>query len=174
MSATNVKAVFAHLDDLITAIDRTRKAGYSDFTVLSPLPRHEIEEAIYDNMPSPVRWWTMLGGLVGGTGGFALASLTSAVWPMALPGGKPVVSVPAFVVIVFECTVLIAGLMTLLAILFHCRLPALDLDIECEDPRFSSDHFGLVIHGLEEDKQADARKLLTDAGADEVTTAQEA
>lgn len=170
----NVKGVFRHLDDLLTAIDRTRRAGFTDFTVLSPLPRHEIEEAIYDNKPSPVRWWTMLGGMVGGSGGFTLACLTSAVWPMALPGGKPVISVPPFVIVTFECTVLIGGLMTLAAIIYHCRLPSFDLDVACCDPRYSSDHFGLVIHGVDGEKKQEAAKLLNDAGADEVAVPQEA
>jgi len=170
----NVKGVFAYLDDLMTAIDRVKKAGYTDFTVISPLPRHEIEDAIYEGKPSPVRWWTMAGGLVGGTGGFTLACLTSAVWPMALPGGKPVVSVPPFVIITFECTVLIGGLITLAAIIYHCRLPSFDLDVECMDPRYSSDHFGLVVHGLEGEKRDDVAKLLNDAGANEVAVAQEA
>jgi hypothetical protein len=167
----NVKGVFAHLDSLLTGIQRVRKAGYHDFTVTSPLPRHEIEEAIYDGIPSPVRWWTMTGGLIGGTGGFTLASLSSAVWPMTLPGGKPVVSVPAFFVVTFECTVLLAGLFTLLGLLFHCRLPSLNLDIEVQDPRFSLDRFGLIVHGAGA-KRAEIATLLHDAGADEVANAE--
>jgi len=168
----NIKAVFGHLDTLLTAIDRAKKAGFHDFTVMSPLPRHEIEELIYEGKPSPVRWWTLLAGITGGTGGFTLACLTSAVWPMTLPGGKPVVSVPPFVIITFECTVLIGGLMTLAAIIYHCRLPAFDLPIECCDPRYSSDKFGMVIHGVTDASARDAvSKLLNDAGADEVALA---
>jgi len=167
--STHIKAVFAHLDCLLTAIDRIQKAGFHDYTVLSPLPRHEIDELIYAGRPSPVRWWTLLAGILGGSGGFTLAALTSAVWPMALPGGKPVVSVPPFVIITFESTVLIGGLITLAAIIYHCRLPAFDLPIECCDPRFSSDKFGIVLHGLtDETTRSAASKLLTDAGAEEV------
>ena len=110
----------------------------------------------------------MLGALAGGTGGFVLSCLTSAVWPMALPGGKPVVSVPPFVIITFESTVLISGLITLAAIIYHCRLPAFDLDVECCDPRYTADHFGLVVHGLAWDEKANVAKLLNDAGATEV------
>ncbi|MED5373532.1 MAG: DUF3341 domain-containing protein [Myxococcota bacterium] len=170
MSA-NVKGVFNHLDSLITAIGRVKKAGFDDYTVLSPLPRHEIEEAIYENEPSPVRWWTLIGGITGGTLGFTLASLTSAVWPMALPAGKPMISVPPFVVVTFECTVLLAGLSTLAAIIFHCRLPDTDTPIECADPRYSNDRFGLVFHDVEGARKDEAIKLLQDAGAEEVSCA---
>lgn len=168
--STNVKGVFAHLDCLLTGIDRVRKAGYSDFTVISPLPRHEIEEAIYDGQPSPVRWWTLTGALTGLTGGFSLAAFTSAVWPMALPGGKPVVSVAPFMVVTFECTVLLGGIFTLLGLLFHCRLPSFNLDIEVCDPRYTLDRFGLVVHGLGGDKVTQITRLLNDAGAEEVSS----
>ncbi len=167
MSA-NVKGVFAHLDCLINAIDRLKKAGYRDIKVASPLPRHEIEEQIYEGRPSPVRWWTLTGAITGMTGGFTLASLSSAVWPMTLPGGKPVVSVPPFMVITFECTVLIGGLMTLLGLLYHCRLPALNLEFELCDPRFSNDHFGLVLVGLGKDDRQKAGDIIRAAGAVEV------
>lgn len=165
----NVKGVFNHLDSLITAIGRLRKQGYSDYTVVSPLPRHEIEEAIYDNEPSPVRWWTLTGALCGGTGGFTLACLTSAVWPMALPAGKPMFSVPPFVIITFESAVLIGGLMTLAAIIYHCRLPDLNVDVEVADPRFSSDRFGLILHDVDDAGRDQALQLLNDAGAEEAS-----
>ena len=43
---------------------------------MSPLPRHDLEEAIYKGKPSPVRWFTMTGAIFGGTMGFSLASIT--------------------------------------------------------------------------------------------------
>lgn len=169
MSSSNVKGVYAHLDSLLTGIGRLRKAGVTDFTVISPLPRHEIEEAIYDGQPSPVRWWTLTGGLIGSTGGFLLETLTAAQWPMTLPGGKPIVSMPPFFVIIFECTVLLGGLCTLLGLIFHCRLPAFNLDIEVCDPRYSLDKFGLVVHGLSPEKMGEVSQILSLAGAEEVT-----
>ena len=81
------------------------------------------------------------------------------------------ISIPPFVVITFESTVLIAGLATLAAIIYHCRLPAMDLPIECEDPRYSSDRFGLVFHDLEGARKEEAIKLLHDSGAEEVSCA---
>jgi hypothetical protein len=57
--------------------------------VTSPLPRHEIEEQIYEGRPSPVRWFTLFGALFGGSSGFLVTSLTHANWPMIIPAGKP-------------------------------------------------------------------------------------
>ena len=104
-------------------------------------------------------------GTGGGSGGDCSRT---AVWPMTLPAGKPVVSVPPFMVITFECTVLIGGLMTLLGLLYHCRLPALNLEFELCDPRYTSDHFGLVLVGLSESDRSKAGDIIRDAGAVEV------
>ena len=168
MSA-NVKGVFAHLDCLLTGIDRLERAGFKDIIVAAPLPRHEIEEAIYKGEPSPVRWWTLSGGLLGGTLGFTLSSLAALDWPMAIPGGKPLVAIPPYIVIVFECTVLFAGIATLLGMLYYCRLPTKSMEVEICDPRFSDDHFGLVLKDVEEARRAEAASILSGAGAIEVT-----
>ncbi len=162
---SRVKGVFAHLDSLVDAIDALKQAGVSDLQVAAPLPRHEIAELIYEGRPSPVRWWTMIGAITGGIGGFSLASLSSTVWPMAIPGGKPIVSVPPFMVITFECTVLLGALATLLGLLYHCRLPAVGMDEELTDPRFMNDHFGILVKGEESAKVC---KILHDNGAVEV------
>lgn len=172
MSATTatpgaVKGVFAHLDCLIEAIDQLKTAGLTDFVVTSPLPRHEIEEQIYGGKPSPVRWFTLAGAIFGGISGFMLCSVTHLNWPMIIPAGKPLVSIPAFIVITFEATVLFGCFFTLFGLLLNCRLPANNLQIELQDPRFSDDKFGLVVNGVADGKRV--RELLTSTGAVEVT-----
>lgn len=164
-----VKAVYAHMDCLMTGIANLKKAGYSDLMVLSPMPRHEIEDAVYEGEPSPVRWFTLFGGLFGGTMVFSLMSLTHANWPMILPGGKPVVSVPPFMVITFEGTVLWASLFTLIGLLVNCRLPATDLPEAAKDPRFSEACFGIVLERVGAHDEARIRAILTESGAIEVS-----
>jgi len=166
---SKVKAVFPHLDTLVEGIHALQKAGVTDMVVSSPLPRHDIEEVMYKGEPSPVRWWTLTGALLGGSGGFALASFSSAVWPMTLPGGKPVVSVPPFMVITFESAVLIGALFTLLGLLYHCRLPMMKVDFELEDPRYTLDCFGILARGLSPAKREEVAGLLWAAGATEVS-----
>ena len=113
---SNVKAIFSHFDCLIDAIAGIKASGHKDFAVTAPLPRHEIEELIYEGEPSPVRWFTLAGAVFGGTMGFSLASLSHLNWPMIIPAGKPLVSVPAFIVITFEATVLFGCLFTLIGL----------------------------------------------------------
>ena len=164
-----VKGVFEHLDSLVNAIDKLEKNGIKDYMVMSPLPRHDLEEAIYKGKPSPVRWFTMTGAIFGGTMGFSLASITHLNWPMIIPAGKPLVSIPAFIVITFESTVLWGCLFTLLGMVLLTRLhTAGKLQVEVCDPRFSDDKFGLVINDLARNRADDASKILSDEGAMEV------
>ena len=154
-----VKAVFAHLDSLVNAIDEIKHAKLGhDIIVTSPLPRHDLEHVIYEGAaPSPVRWFTLTGALFGGTMGFALQSITHLNWAMTIPAGKPLESIPAFLVITFESTVLWGCLFTLFGLLFMCRLPANNLQIEVQDPRLSDDKFGFVLNSL---RTAEAEKAM--------------
>ena len=55
-----VLAVFGHLDATVDAIDQLRRGGHTDFTVYSPIPRHEIEDAL-EQPVSPVRMFADRG-----------------------------------------------------------------------------------------------------------------
>lgn len=168
-TGTTVKAVFGHLDCLLDGIQAVKKSGHTDFVATAPLPRHEIEELIYEGRPSPVRWFTLTGAIFGGTLGMALPSFTHLNWPMIIPAGKPLVSVPAFMVITFESTVLWGCLATLIGLLVMCRLPSYNLQEELTDARFSDDHFGLVINGLSGAAVQEWKDKLHSLGAVEVT-----
>ena len=85
---------------------------------------------------------------------------------MIIPAGKPLVSIPAFIVITFESTVLWGCLFTLLGMVLLTRLhTAGKLQVEVCDPRFSDDKFGLVINDLARNRADDASKILSDEGA---------
>jgi molybdopterin-containing oxidoreductase family membrane subunit len=164
-----VKSVFSHLDSLINAVDALEKNGIKAYIVASPLPRHDLEEVIYKGRPSPVRWFTLAGAIFGGTMGFSLASLTHLNWAMIIPGGKPLVSIPAFIVITFESTVMWGCLFTLIGMVILTRLAsAQKLQVELCDPRYSDDKFGLVINDLKREKAESVVKLLQQNGALEV------
>ena len=165
VSNGTVKSVFAHLDCLVEGIDALKRAGIRDFIVTSPLPRHEIEEQIYEGRPSPVRWFTMIGAIFGGTFGFALCSFTHPNWAMIIPAGKPLVSIPPFLIITFESTVLWGCLFTLVGMMLLARLPGYKLQVEAQDPRFSDDVFGLVVNNLGRKQAKRVSEMLNTAGA---------
>src|SRR5437879_9635117 len=76
-----VLGVFAHLDATVAAIKQLRAAGHTDFTVYSPIPRHEIEDALGQRV-SPVRMFTLVGGISGCAIGAWLTLWMSAECPI--------------------------------------------------------------------------------------------
>lgn len=165
-----IKGVYAHLDCLLTGIERMKNAGITGFDVTAPLPRHEIEEMVYEGRPSPVRWWTLTGAVTGLSFGFLLPALTHAQWPQINPGGKPTVSLPAFAIIMFECTILFGAMATLIGMIVHAGLPGFFLDKALQDPRFTDDSFGIVFTGARSEDQQRILDILNATGAVEVTT----
>lgn len=164
-----IKGVYAHLDCMMAGAKSLKAAGYQDrMHVITPHPRHEVDELMYEGKPSPVRWFTLIGAVFGACVGFSLASITHANWPMILPGGKPVVSVPPFIVITFEGMVLWGSLWTLTGLLLTARLPARHLPKAVEDPRFSNDHFGIVVERINATEASTIRSILSSSGAVEV------
>jgi hypothetical protein len=161
--AGGLLAVFDGVDATVDAIERLRSAGMRRFTVFSPAPDHRLEHAIHAP-GSPVRLFTLVGGLTGTATGFALPTWTSLDWPQ-VTGGKPIISIPAWVIIAFELTILFGALSTVLGLFIAARLPQRRSGL-VYDPSFSADQYGIYI--LVPGKEADARRVFQDAGAVEI------
>ena len=108
-SPVGVLGVFNHLDSASEAIRRLKLDGYK-LTVYSPTPRHELEEAL-EAPERAVRIYTLMGAFTGSAAGAALAIWASLDWPLIV-GGKEIVALPAFSVIIFELTILFGALST--------------------------------------------------------------
>jgi len=160
-----VLGVFAHLDATIEAIKQLRARGHTDFTVYSPMPRHEIEEALGQPV-SPVRMFTLIGGIAGCATGAWLTLWMSYDWPLVV-GGKPVGSLPPYVIIMFEMTILFGALTTLLGIVFNAAFAARRLGTIAYDPRFTNDRFGIFVPAAP-GKAGPVQALLKQSGAEEV------
>ena len=103
-------------------------------------------------------------GFIGFCCAFGLQYWTSAVdWPLII-GGKPFNSWPAFVPVMFELTVLFAGVSTVLALFAVCGLPAIQQ--KAFDPAITRDKFALVIE--DSDKEKEASRFLSKVGAKNV------
>jgi hypothetical protein len=81
-------------------------------------------------------------------------------------GGKPIVSIPPYVVIAFELTILLGGLATLLGMLVLGRIPRLTRSA-AYDPRFTRDKFGVAV-GCAPGQVQSVRDILAATGAEEV------
>ena len=137
-----VMGIYYYVDDAASAVTSLRQAGHTRLTVFSPVPHHDIERAL-EQGPSLVRWITLVGGLLGCLGGFALCIYTVQAWPLVI-GGKELVSIPGFVVIGYESMILIAGLSNLLGMLALARLPQTKA-VAPYDPRFQEDRIGIWV-----------------------------
>jgi hypothetical protein len=157
-----VLAGFRHVDAAAKAIRSLKELGYRDLTAYMPAPNHEIADAL-GHAVSPVRLWTLFGGLTGAVSGFAMTLWMSYDYPLVV-GGKPLGSIPPYVVIAFELTILLGALFTVAGLAFHSwqshRAAAYD-------PKFTDDHIGVFVPCPSERQQA-VQKLLKDAGAVEV------
>jgi molybdopterin-containing oxidoreductase family membrane subunit len=164
---TGVLGVFAHVDTTLRAIRELRAKGFQAIATYSPVPLPELEEALTGHgLPlSPVRLFTLVGALTGTASGFALTIWSSLKWNL-VTGGKPIVSIPPFVVIAFEMTILLGGLCTLLGLLVTARLPRLRGSPRY-DGRFTADRFGVEVTCRPEQVAA-VEAILRQAGADEV------
>ena len=166
MATANVLGVFAHVDTTLQAIRDLRAKGFGDLTVYTPVPVEEIEEEVESVRPvSSVRLFTLVGGLTGTATGFFLTIWTSLKWEL-LTGGKAAVSIPPFIIIAFELTILLGGLASALAILVLGRLPKLRPS-PTYDPRFTLDRFGVAV-ACPADKVESVSSVLSGAGAEEV------
>lgn len=167
MSSTLV-GIFRYVDDFQRAIRLVREKGIREFEVYMPTYLHEVAEEL-DQRPSPVRYVTFIGGLTGFLSAIAMTGYMSLDWPLR-PSMKPVLSWPAYTIIMFELTVLLGGIFNLLGMFFFSRLlnPRFPKGF---DPRFTDDHFGLVVYGTREDLHS-LEKILRDSGAVEVRYAQ--
>ena len=156
-------ASFLHVDAAVDAIRALRAKGYRDLVVYTPSPNHEIEEAL-EHRVSPVRLFTLIGGLTGCTAGFAMTIWRSYDWSLIV-GGKPIASIPPYVVIGFELTILMGALSTVAAVaLFSVLMGKRGVPY---DPRFSDDAIGVFVPTAP-DQLGPIEQLLRSAGAAEV------
>ncbi len=136
-------ALFEHLDSTISACKALRMGGYKGFRCYAPLPEHHLLEEGLAYKHSPVRVFTLAGALTGAATGFAFTSWTSMDWPL-VTGGKPILSIPAYVVIAFECAILFGALSTVIGLFLNAGLPNLR-PMVAYHPECSNGSFGIYV-----------------------------
>jgi len=113
--------VFGHEDHIIGATRAARAAGYTVHDVYTPYAVHGLDQAM-GLKPSRLTWVCMAFACAGlSFGAFLQFWVGSIDWPLNV-GGKPFNSLPAYLPVMFELTVLIGGLGVLLTLFFRSRL----------------------------------------------------
>ena len=115
-------AEFDNPNSIVTAARRAYEEGYRTMDAYTPFPIEELSEAIgfhHSRLPLVV----LIGGIVGGLGGYFLQYWASVIaYPLNI-GGRPLHSWPAFIPVTFETTVLVAALSAVLGMLALNGLP---------------------------------------------------
>jgi hypothetical protein len=161
-----VLASFVHVDAATDAIRALKAQGHRDLTVYTPAPNHEIEEAL-DHPVSPVRLFTLIGGATGCAAGFAMTVWMSNNWPL-LVGGKPIATVPPYVVLGFELMILFGALSTVAGVIIMSIVNARKRVPYNE--KYTDDQLGVFVPCRAE-QAADIESLFKRAGSVEVTHA---
>lgn len=119
-----------------------KDANFRSVDAFTPFPIHGMDDA-QGLKRSKLPYVTFTFGLTGVTCAFLLEYWTSAVsWPLIV-GGKPFNSWPAFVPVMFELTILFAGLSTVFGMLAFNRLP--NTTAKIVDPGITCDKFAIMI-----------------------------
>ncbi|MDX2127731.1 MAG: DUF3341 domain-containing protein [Chloroherpetonaceae bacterium] len=120
--AEGVMAEFSNPAELIRAAEEIRKAGYKRFEVYSPFPIHGMDDAMGLGQ-SPLGKIVFACGLTGLSLGLLMMWWTSAVdYPMNT-SGKPFFSLPAFIPVLFEFTVLLSAFGAVFGMFALNRMP---------------------------------------------------
>lgn len=139
-------AEFDTTAQLVAAAERCRAAGFRYVNAYTPFPVEGLSEALGFRR-SNVPLLTLIGGLLGGSGGYFMQYWMAAVsYPQNI-GGRPLNSWPMFIPVTFEMTVLGAALFAVLGMLALNKLPMPHHPV-FNAPRFalaSNDRFFLCI-----------------------------
>jgi len=115
-------AEFDSPSDLLLAARKAYAEGYRRLDAYSPFPIEEVSEAIGHHR-SRVPLVVLIGGLLGGIGGYLMQYWISVLnYPINV-GGRPLNSLPAFIVVTFEMTILGGALFAVFGMLALNRLP---------------------------------------------------
>lgn len=137
---------FDKKEDFLDALRDFIKKGIPEkhVTTLSPYPVHDVDKILY-SAPSRLRFFALIGSLAGLVAGFSFTIYTVLSWPL-ITGGKPLISVPAFIIIAFELTILFGAILAFIGFLYLARLPnfpKIRTPIEC------GNQFVIIIHDEE-------------------------
>ena len=164
-----IMGTFAFEEDFLAAAKNLSSSGFDNISLLSPVPLEEAQEVLGLGK-SPVRRYSLAGAIIGAISGFAMAAGTALVFILPT-GGRAVITLPPFLIITYEMTILFGVLFTLIGFHFVSGLPAWR-----DRPYVSSagtDKFVVVVEGADGEQAARAETIIRDAGAEDIQYAED-
>ena len=169
MSTQSILGLFQQPEPAADAMDGLKEAGFElgTFDVLTGTPYPE--GAFGEHVPQHRLFrYPAFGAIIGFTLSIFLTSVTQLAYPM-VTGGKPILSIFAMLIIMYEMTMLAGVIATVVGIVIESRLPNMKPGIY--DTRITEGWIGVVV-SFDDDSKVDAAKgVLNAAGALEIKTA---
>ena len=158
--------IWSDEQSFLLAIRELKKRGYKTISAITPCPIHGLEELL-EIKRSWIPWVTFIFGSAGCLFGLWFTWWTSVVdWPLII-GGKPFWSLPAFIPVIFECTILLGALSSVAALFYACGIPSVDPPILDRD--LTSHKFALYFYLKEKKEPSESlENELTSLGAEKV------
>jgi hypothetical protein len=153
-----IAAIFETPAQIMTAVTTLREEGVEHMDAMVPFPVHGLDKALGCKF-SPVPWITLAGGLTGCTIALLLQWWTAAVdYPLVI-SGKPLFSLPAFIPVTFELTVLLSAFGAFFGMWVTNKLPQPYHPVfnHTKFERVTDDRFMLLVEA--KDPQFDLEKL---------------
>jgi mono/diheme cytochrome c family protein len=163
-----IVAEYTSVDTLLAACRRVRDAGYKKTDAFTPFAVHGIDKAL-GIKPTVLPWIVLVAGLTG-----LVTALTMQIWMNSINypyiiSGKPYISLPAFMPVAFELTVLFSAFGAFFGMWALNGLPKFSNPI-FTDPRFdrvTDDRFFLYIDAKDERfDAAGVEKLFGETGGE--------
>lgn len=165
-----VMAEFEDVQSVTLAAKRIRDEGFRQWDVHTPFPIHGMDSAM--GIRGTILPWLVLGaGLTGLTLGLVMQWFMNAYNYPYLISGKPLFSLPAFIPVIFEMTILFSALTAVFGMLLLNRLPMLYNPLLKHERfrRVTSDRFFIVIDSADPKfDEAATTQLLKSLGASAV------
>ncbi|HLG50293.1 MAG TPA: DUF3341 domain-containing protein [Chloroflexota bacterium] len=117
-----IMAEFDEPADLVRAASAAYAAGYRRMDAYSPFPIEGLADAIGMHR-SWIPTIVLICGILGGLTGYLFQVLAMGVWYPINVGGRPYNSIPSFVPVTFELTILFGVLSAVISLIILNRLP---------------------------------------------------
>src|SRR6187200_1978663 len=160
------KYVVGSFDDeavLFPAVKKVRKAGYKIHDVYTPFPIHGLDKAmgLKDTSLDTAGFIYAITGTATAVG--FISWVFTYDWPLNI-GGKPHFSLPAWIPITFELTVLFSAVGMVLTFCYLCQLSPF-VKKHHFSPRATDDHFVMAIECTDKTNDNEVSHFLKEAGA---------
>lgn len=162
-----VLGLFRDADAVANAVDALRAAGLHgrDVKILTDTP---YPDGAFGEEPEKHRLYVF--PFIGAACGLAMGLLITLSTQLAYPivtGGKPLISIPPMINIIYEGTMLGAIMFTVAGIIFESRLP--DLSGSPYDDRISEGYLGVLVRDTA-GRDSQVEQALRNAGAIDIVT----